>query len=166
MMIRTVGNIEVIVSGSWPEDGPLLNCHVIARQHIIDSQIPNDTVRKIAGVISRGSPVPQIRAALSCCGSDGPIAARRKISVDSRMLQQLIDGGAITVAVDGICVQVAENDETTTMRQTTSDTLVVKQPRFVAGRNVLGPQTNFVMIASPVAVFRAVKRRRCWVCCQ
>ncbi len=76
------------------------------------------------------------------------------------MFEQFDDGLMLAVAIGGIVVEVAGDDEARIGGQAPAAALIVAQPRRVAGRQVLAPQPDLVRIAQSVAVLRAIEHRR------
>ena len=99
-------------------------------------------------------------------GFRAALAGRFAGGVDPVRLQQLADRARDRVAVKGIGVEIAGDQEAGIRIDTAAAALVVNEPiggsmdPVIRGVPVIVPETDFIEVAQPVAVFGAVEYRR------
>ncbi len=79
------------------------------------------------------------------------------------MIEQLVDRAGQTVAIHGVGVEVASDDERERFIQSPWLTVVVHQVVGFLRVEIVGNHPQFVVVSPPVAVFWSIENGRCWV---
>ena len=150
-----------------PEDTRALDRETGNRwQHIIKAQVADRTVLEVGGIGGRIPHLSRVDAALRAGGLGSALANRREARVDQRVVQELVHGAACAVAVNRVGVQITHDDEPLARAKTARAAIVINDVAIAAGRHVVAKETDFIMVATAVAILRAVENRWRWVCRQ
>jgi hypothetical protein len=94
---------------------------------------------------------------------DGTVTGRCDLRVHARTLEKLLDRAGDAVAVEWVGVLIAGDDELVRWMQAAALTVVVVDVTAPRGTDVVGPEPDLIVVASPVAVFGTVEHGWCGV---
>ena len=78
------------------------------------------------------------------------------------MIEQLRNRTRHAATIERVGIEIPDDDERGLVRETASSTLVIDQIRGLrSATEVVGPQSNFIVIATTVAILRPVEPGRC-----
>ena len=125
---------------------------VLPRQHVVGPEVAGRGVGEVRRVVPRVGLVGQVRPALESVLLDGARAVGRRLGVHERVLEQELDRAGNAVPVERIGVLVAGDHEERAGLQATRAARVVVDVAGLAGRDVVGPEPDLVVVPAPVEV--------------
>ena len=100
---------------------------------------------------------------LSICRLDRAITKWRKVANDSGMLKEHANCVTDGFTGEGIRIEVTCNDKISIAGKPTRHPGIVSYIPGPIGRQVVSPEADLVMIASPISILRPVEYRGCWM---
>jgi hypothetical protein len=150
------------IVGCRPEDGRVNDLHDPSGEHIVRSEITRRRIHEISRVERRITLVGQVGATLQRRLLRSAIARRGQLGIDTRMLEQLLDGTGDAVTIQRIGVLVARDHEQRARLESAVTPVVIINVTASAPRaDVIRPKADLVEITRTVTVLRSVKDRRC-----
>lgn len=129
------------------------------RQDVVDPQVPDRGVIEVRGVLCRIAGMGRVPSALELGLLGAPGAGRRRRPPDPRMTEEGGRDGAVAIAVVGVVVQIADQNERL-VGQRAGLAAVVPVVRRGSAVEVVQPEPDLVVVPQAVVVVVSVERRR------
>lgn len=161
------------ITGERPEYAGILEIQVFRGKDVIDPEVARSPIglggrpfRKIGGVQAWIALVGQILLALLLPLFSPPLTPRSREAGHETIREEAPHGLVKTVPVNRIGVQVTRDDKTVALAKASPSSLVVHDVAASFGVDVVGEETDLVVIPPGIPLRRTIKVGRCRVTAQ